>query len=125
MRVSRDVHFTGPIDAEDLPVVYKLALAFVFPSTHEGFGIPPLEAMACGTPVIASSAYSLPEVLGDAALFFDPDDVEEMAQQISAILDQSVLRAELIRKGRAQAARYTYEECARQTLSHYHRIADT
>lgn len=125
MRVRRDVHFPGPIDAEDLPVIYKLALAFVFPSIHEGFGIPPLEAMACGTPVIASSAYSLPEILGDAALFCDSNDLEEMAQQIDAILHQPALRAELIRKGLAQAARYTYEECARQTMNHYQRIAET
>jgi glycosyltransferase involved in cell wall biosynthesis len=124
-RVSRDVHFTGLIDAEDLPVIYKLASAFVFPSTHEGFGIPPLEAMACGTPVVAASTYSLPEVLGEAALFCNPTDLEEMAQQIDAIINQPAQRAEMVRKGYAQASRYTYEECARQTLSHYRRISDT
>jgi glycosyltransferase involved in cell wall biosynthesis len=123
-RVSRDVHFTGVIDAEDLPVIYKLASVFVFPSTHEGFGIPPLEAMACGTPVVAASTYSLPEVLGQAALFCNPNDLEEMAEQIDAIMNQPAQRAELIRKGYAQASRYTCEECARQTLSHYRRIAD-
>ena len=125
MQIGRDVYFTGPVDAEDLPVMYKLARAFVFPSTHEGFGIPPLEAMACGTPVITSTAYSLPEVLGDAALFCNADDQEKMAELIDEILCQPALRSDLIQKGYAQAARYTNEECARQTLIHYVRIAET
>lgn len=77
------VHFTGFVDDEDLPAIYKLAKVFVFPSLYEGFGIPPLEALACGTPVISSDAASMPEVLGDNALYFESGNVASLLQVIN------------------------------------------
>lgn len=84
------VHFTGFVPDEELEVLYNAAAAFVFPSLYEGFGIPPLEALACGTKIISSNAASLPEVLGDQATYFDPQDVNDMAAKIALVLDSEV-----------------------------------
>lgn len=96
------------------------ARAFVFPSVHEGFGLPPLEAMACGTPVICSYASSLPEVIGDAAMVFDPLNVGDMAQAIAVVLGNANLRWELHNKGLEQAALFSWERTARATMQVYH-----
>lgn len=115
------VHFTGYVPDADLPALYSAAEVFVFPSLYEGFGLPPLEAMACGTPVVTSNRSSLPEVVGDAALLVDPYDVPALAAAIERVLDDAPLRAELQRRGFARAARFTWEQVARETLAVYYR----
>ena len=109
--------FLGQVADARLPALYRGALAFVFPSLHEGFGLPPLEAMACGTPVVSSLATSLAEVVGDAALPIDPLDVDSIAAGIARILEDGSLRGELRARGLAQAARFSWEDTARRTWS--------
>ncbi len=106
----------------DLPRLYNLAAAFVFPSHYEGFGWPPLEAMACGTPVVASNAASLPEVVGQAALTFDPEDYRGMAEALAALLTDRELRARMIERGLARAKEFSWQECAAQVLEVYREV---
>jgi glycosyltransferase involved in cell wall biosynthesis len=110
------VHVLGFVDDADLPALFRNAVLFAFPSLYEGFGIPPLEAMACGIPVVCSNASSLPEVAGDAALMVDPLDVDALARAMVRALEDADLRREMIDKGLAQAARFTWEGAARQLL---------
>ena len=114
-----DILFPGYVADADLPALYSGALAFVYPSLYEGFGLPPLEAMACGTPVICSNAASLPEVVGAAALTVDPSCVEELAAALVAVADQPALRAELREKGLRRAAGFSWRRCAEETLAVY------
>lgn len=100
----------------------RSARAFVFPSLYEGFGIPPLEAMAFGTPVVATRATSLPEVLGEAALFVEPGDVEGLAAAMKSVLENTVLRDELAVKGRAQAAKYDWAQEVKELVSQFQRL---
>ena len=109
----------GYVEDEDLAAVYAGALAFVFPSFGEGFGLPPLEAMGCGVPVVSSDAFSLPEVGGDAARYFDPHDTEQMIQVTRAVLADAGLRAEMRHQGLAQAARFSWPQAAEETWSLY------
>lgn len=111
--------FLGGVPAQDLPALYSAATAFVLPSLYEGFGMPVLEAMACGTPVVCSNAGSLPEVAGDAALLFPPGDDEALARALDSILSDSALRTELARRGAVQAKRFSWLETARRTLAAY------
>jgi alpha-1,3-rhamnosyl/mannosyltransferase len=113
------VIFLGPVAESDLPALYSGATLFAFPSIYEGFGLPVLEAMACGVPVVCSNVSSLPEVAGAAALLVDPLDVDGLAAAIGRVLADGNLRAELRQKGVAQAARFTWEETARRTLAIY------
>jgi glycosyltransferase involved in cell wall biosynthesis len=113
------VQWIGYVDEEDKPVLYRNAEVFVFPSRQEGFGLPVLEAMACGTPVIASHSSSLPEVIGDAGFALDPDDERQMAGSIIAAVIQEPLAAEMREKGLAQAARFSWEKTATETLLVY------
>jgi glycosyltransferase involved in cell wall biosynthesis len=113
--LAGQVHCTGFVADEDLPVLLSGAQAFVFPSLHEGFGMPVLEAMACGTPVLTSRCSSLPEVAGEAALLVDPLDTAAIAAGLRCLLDAPELRAELRERGLAQAARFSWERCARET----------
>jgi len=118
-RVEKAVRFLGFVPFEALRVFFESAALFVFPSLYEGFGLPPLEAMASGTPVVASNVSALSEVLGDAALLVNPENVFEIARAIQdALLDED-LRGELIAKGKAQAARYSWERTAREVLEVY------
>jgi glycosyltransferase involved in cell wall biosynthesis len=112
--------FTGYVADEDLPALYSGALAFVFPSLYEGFGLPALEAMACGTPVITSNTTSLPEVAGDAALLVDPTDLDQLCAAISTIVSDRSLREELRRKGLARAAEFSWQRNAELTAKVYH-----
>ena len=112
--------FTGYVEEEDLPALYSGAVAFVFPSLYEGFGLPALEAMACGTPVITSTTTSLPEVVGDAALLVDPTDSDALCDAMSTILSDQVLRAELSRKGLQRASQFSWKRCADVTADVYH-----
>lgn len=113
------VRSLGVVEAADLPALYGGALALVVPSLWEGFGLPALEAMACGTPVVAADRGALPEVVGDAALLFDPTDAGAFDAALARIVDDASLRADLARRGPARAARFTWAETARATLSVY------
>jgi glycosyltransferase involved in cell wall biosynthesis len=110
--LDQGVLFPGFVDDADLPALYTLADLFVFPSLYEGFGLPVLEAMACGTPVVCSDASSLPEVAGDAALLVDPLDVEGWTQAMGQALNDEELRRRLVARGLAQARRFTWERAA-------------
>ena len=113
------VHFTGPVADEVLRALYREAAVFVFPSRYEGFGLPPLEAMACGTPVVSSDAASLPEVVGDAALLFHCGDAGALAAAVARVLDEPSLRERLARAGPRRAARFTWERTAGETVAVY------
>ena len=113
---------TGPLTDADLPALYSAADLFVFPSLYEGFGLPPLEAMACGAPVVCSNAASLPEVVGDAAVTVDPYDVEALAQAMHRVLTDSVVRDDLRAKGLARAAQFTWERTAQETMKVYQSV---
>lgn len=111
------VVFPGYVPASDLPALYSGATAFVFPSLYEGFGMPVLEAMACGTPVLAANVSSLPEVVGDAGLLVDPTDTGALAAAMRRLVDDAALRSELRRRGLARAGLFSWERCARETLA--------
>ena len=118
--VEKWVHFVGWIEDEDKAALYSGARAFVFPSLYEGFGLPPLEAMSCGTPVIASTAGSLPEVVGDGGLLVDPADEEALARAMLRLWTDDALHDQLRERALAQAARFTWERTAQETLEAYH-----
>ncbi|MBP6015871.1 MAG: glycosyltransferase family 4 protein [Candidatus Promineofilum sp.] len=120
--LSKYVRWIGYVDEADKPLLYRGAEVFVFPSRREGFGLPPLEAMACGTPVVAADSGSMPEIIGPAAFAVDPDDVRGMAGAIIAIIMQEQLAADLRRQGPQQAAKFTWEQTAVETLKVYDRI---
>ena len=117
------VRFTGFVDDDHLPDVYRGALLFVYPSLYEGFGLPVLEAMACGVPVITSNRASLPEVAGDAALLVDPTQPEALAAAMSALLHDSAMRQALRAKGLARAAAYTWKLVAQRTVAVYRMVS--
>ena len=117
--LERAVHFPGFIDDDDLPAVYSGAALFVFPSLYEGFGLPPLEAMACGVPVVTSNVSSMPEVAGDAAVLVDPRDVDGLASAIARVSGDEALRASLRAAGIARARQFSWETTARRTLDAY------
>ena len=121
-RLSGRVRFLGFVDDADLPALYSLATVFVMPSVYEGFGLPALEAMACGAPVICSNASSLPEVAGDAALLVGPADVAGWAAALSRALGDAALRADLSARGLRRAAQFTWAETARQTRAVYDQL---
>lgn len=114
-----EVLFPGFIGDEDLPAVYSAASLFVFPSLAEGFGLPPLEAMACGTPCVVSNSSSLPEVTGSAALLFDPTSLDAFEECVNRVLTQPELREHLREQGLRQAARFRWSRSAEQTLEVY------
>lgn len=112
---------TGYVSASDLPALYTGALCFVYPSYFEGFGLPPLEAMQCGAPVIAGNKTSLPEVVGDAGLLVDPFDEDALTQALARMIDDSDFRARLRVKGLERARNFSWRETARLTLQAYQR----
>lgn len=116
-RHGERVRITGFVADEDLPALYRQAALFVFPSLYEGFGLPVLEAMACGTPVVCSDVSSLPEVAGDAAVLVPPHDVEALAAGMERVLSDAHLRHEMIARGKARAAMFTWERAAEQLLA--------
>jgi len=113
------IHFPGFIAHEDLPTLLSAADAFVWPSLWEGFGLPPLEAMACGTPVVTSNVSSLPDVVGSAAIQVDPTDVYALSEAMLKVAEDSTVRKDLIARGAARAAEFTWERTARLTLDSY------
>ncbi len=122
LTIGESVVFVSQVSDDLLPRVYEAAELLVQPSWVEGFGLPVLEAMACGTPVVSSRAGSLPEVAGDAAEFFDPARVEDLAGVIERVLGSAELRASLRRKGLDRAGRFSWEDCARRHCEIYHEL---
>jgi glycosyltransferase involved in cell wall biosynthesis len=123
-RVREDVRFLGFVPSPVLRVFYSRALAFLFPSLYEGFGLPPLEAMAHGTPVLTSNVSSLPEVFDDAALLVNPENVFDIARGIRQILTDTVLRQTLRRRGYERARMYSWENAAQLVHAAYHSVLD-
>lgn len=121
---SNRIHRLGYVDYEDLPYLYNLAQVFTYPSLYEGFGLPVLEAMACGTPVITSDASSLPEIVGDAGVLIPPRDVGALQESIWRIMNDEKLRAELSNAGMSRASMYSWENTARKTYEVYRTMAD-
>jgi len=113
------VFFSKFINEEHLPAVYSLTDLFVYPSTYEGFGLPPLEAMACGAPVVVARSSSLPEVVGDLAIFANPFDYQDMARALRAGIEDTAARARMQENGLAHAMQFSWEQMARQTLAIY------
>jgi len=122
LKLERKVRFLGRVTDLELVTLYSMADVFAFPSFFEGFGIPPLEAMACGAPVITSNTSSLPEVVGDAALLIDPNDVDALAQAILRLLSNEQLRMELVQKGYQRVQQYTWAMSARKVLKIYQKM---
>jgi glycosyltransferase involved in cell wall biosynthesis len=129
-RIARDaglpddaIQSIGWVEEDDKPALYSSAIAFAFASVYEGFGLPPLEAMACGTPVICSSASSLPEVVGDAAITIDPNDVDAWAEAMRVVLTDDARRSEMRERGIAQAKKFSWRKCAEETLAVYNSIS--
>jgi len=120
--LTEDFIATGVVTDEELAALYNEASALAFPSLYEGFGIPPLEAMSCGTPVVASRECSIPEVVGDAALFVDPLSAESIASGLATCMEESRAREELVRKGFSRVAEFTWETTARKTLGVYESV---
>lgn len=113
---------TGYIPDQDLSAIYSGALAFIYPSLYEGFGLPPLEAMQCGVPVITSNTSSLPEVVGDAGIMIDPTNHDQLSQSLLDLINDSTLRQELSQKGLARAKQFSWQKCAAQTVEIYQKI---
>lgn len=122
-RYNADILRPGFFKEEDLPKLYQAAEAFLFPSLYEGFGIPPLEALACGTPVVCSNSSSLPEVVGDAAILLPPTDVAAWAHAMHQIVTDRALRRSLTEKAASQARKFSWQRTAEQTLEAYRQTA--
>ncbi|NOY52338.1 MAG: glycosyltransferase family 4 protein [Deltaproteobacteria bacterium] len=116
------VHFTGAVDGHDLPLIYRSAEVFVNPSLYEGFGLTCVEAMACGTPVVASGVSSIPEVVGDAGLLFDPSDEESLFRALLTVIREEGLRELLRQKGIDRARKFSWEKAAAGTLEVYRSV---
>jgi len=119
LSLTKDVVFLGFVPDDHLPGLYSLADVLAFPSLYEGFGLPPLEAMACGTPVVTSDSSSLPEVVGEAGLMVPADDPAAVAEAMSQVLDDASLRADLIVRGLARAAEFSWEATGKKLLATY------
>jgi glycosyltransferase involved in cell wall biosynthesis len=122
--LAGQVLFPGFVPPEELPLWYNGAIALVFPSIYEGFGLPPLEAMACGTPVLTSNASSLPEVVGEAGLQVPPNDVEALAAALQRLVQNAELRADLRQRGWERARHFTWERMAQETAALYQRVQE-
>ncbi len=124
VRGDRTIHALGAVPDSDLLNLYAAAECLVFPSLHEGFGFPPLEAMACGTPVVAMRSASIPEVVGEAGLLVEPGSAKRLADAVEKILEDDRLRETLRRRGLKRARRFCWEETAAKTLAVYRRAAN-
>ena len=123
LKLHKHVRFLGFQSDETLASLYRLAAVFVFPSLYEGFGLPPLEAMASGTPVVTSNVSSLPEVAGDAAVLVDPYDAVDIKDGIKRVLTDPALAAEMRRKGLLRAREFSWERSVARTLEIYRETA--
>lgn len=120
-----DIIFTGFVSDDELAWLYQHCSAYVFPSLMEGFGLPGLEAMVHGAPVVSSNATCLPEVYGEAARYFDPSSVKDMAEIIASVIDDQVIRKELVEKGAEQAKKYSWERMAAETKAVYDSVLES
>jgi glycosyltransferase involved in cell wall biosynthesis len=111
---NASIHFVGKVTDEKLIKLYQEATAFIFPSLYEGFGIPPLEAQACGCPVVVSNAASMPEVLGDSVVFFDPANTSQMQDTICRVTEDISLRKSLMERGLSNVNRFSWEDSAQK-----------
>jgi len=123
LKLKNRVSFPGLINEEDIPKLYKMAAIFVYPSLYEGFGFPPLEAMAAGIPVICSNTSSLPEIVEEAGLLFDPLNVDELADKMKSLLNQKDLREKLTLAGFERVKQFSLTKAAKETLDIYTQIA--
>ena len=123
LHLTDRVRFLYDVTDTDLPALYNAAGVLTTPSFYEGFGLPALEAMACGTPVVVANRSSLPEVVGEAGLLVNPDDVDDIAQALARVLTEEPLQAQMRELGLAQAACFTWEHTARETLAVYQRVS--
>jgi glycosyltransferase involved in cell wall biosynthesis len=122
-KLHKHVRFLGYLSDDQLAILYRLASVFVFPSLYEGFGLPPLEAMASGTPVVTSNVSSLPEVVGDAAVLVNPYDVDAIVEGLRRVLTDPVLAAEMRRKGIERAREFSWERSVAKTWGVYQQVA--
>jgi glycosyltransferase involved in cell wall biosynthesis len=123
-KLHKHVRFLGYLEDETLASLYRLASVFVFPSLYEGFGLPPLEAMASGTPVVTSNVSSMPEVTGDAAVLVDPYSVDSIVEGIARVLSDPVLSADLRRKGIARAREFSWDRSVQRTRELYQEVCE-
>ena len=122
--LQKKIKFMDYVDESDLPLVYNAADLFVFPSLYEGFGLSPLESMACGTPVIASNRSSIPEVIGDAGILVDPLNIDELTEKMVDVLNNEDIKKDLSKKGLERSENFTWEKCAKETLKVYNDLLD-
>ncbi len=122
LKLNDQVRFTGYVDDADLPALYSSAEAFIYPSQYEGFGLPPLEAMACGTPVITSNTSSLPEVVGEAGFKLPPHDVEALTETMAKLLSDAAMSQHYKRAGLERAKLFSWERAARETQAVYDEV---
>lgn len=122
LNISEDVIFTDFIPLEDMPIFYNSAEVLVYPSFYEGFGLPPLEAMACGTPVIASNVTSLPEVCGDSALLVDPNDIYQLSNSIDNVISNNKLMISMRKNGLIRSSDFSWKKTASNTIDAYSNI---
>lgn len=122
LSILDEITFTGYVPNKDLPAIYSQAELFLYPSLRESFGIPMIEAMRCGVPVITSTTSCMPEVAGGAALLCDPFDAEAMANSIIDLLNNQTKREELVKLGLERSQKFSWVENARQTIDIYHQI---
>jgi glycosyltransferase involved in cell wall biosynthesis len=125
LQLSNHVHFLESVSNDDLVSLYNAASLFAFPSLYEGFGLPPLEAMACGAPVVAAANSSIPEIVGDAALLFNAQDVEGMADTLRRVLTDVSLRKAMIKKGIERATIFSWDRCACETIDVYETVFES
>ncbi|HVO71574.1 MAG TPA: glycosyltransferase family 1 protein, partial [Aggregatilineaceae bacterium] len=125
LHLTGRVHFIGFARDEDLPALYSEAACLAYPSLYEGIGLPVLEAMACGIPVVTSNISSMPEVAGDAALLVDPYDVAALADALQRLLTDDALRADRVSRGVIQASRFTWTRAAQQLIEVYRQLSDS
>jgi alpha-1,3-rhamnosyl/mannosyltransferase len=122
MIANGEVRLTGYVPQADLPILYAGARLFVYPSLYEGFGLPPLEAMACGVPVIVSDRASLPEVVGNAGIMVDPLDDRHLAQRMLELIEDDARHRSLSLAGRQRAQKFGWRHCAEQTMAVYAKV---
>lgn len=120
--IEKSVIFTGRVSDEELKRLYQNALIYVFPSLCEGFGLPGLEAMSNGLPVVSSDSSCLPEIYGDAALYFNPNNTEEMVKAMSELIHNQDLRDSLIKRGYNRIKKFSWQKCAQETLEIYNSV---
>jgi len=123
LEIEKDVKFLENINDDELVLFYKHALCFVLPSLYEGFGLPVLEAMQYGCPVITSNSSSLPEAGGEGALYVDPENIDDIAEKITKLISDEKLRSELIEKGKKQLEKFSWEKTAKETLAVLEEVA--